>query len=162
MYWEDGVSGMGAKKDSSHVNCQPGDRPAGAAWRLLAGRLFLADRLRGAGGGRYSWRLNRARKCRYVHPDGQNQDDLTMHYARHFLFSPALRAGHSLSKICLTVLCASLAWDSALAQEAMLPTMEVTASAESSGLGLAESAVTGSRTGIRVQELPASVEKLDA
>lgn len=85
-----------------------------------------------------------------------------MHYARHFLFSPALRAGHSLSKICLTVLCASLAWDSALAQEAMLPTMEVTASAESSGLGLAESAVTGSRTGIRVQELPASVEKLDA
>ncbi|MFT3964190.1 TonB-dependent receptor [Propionivibrio sp.] len=60
------------------------------------------------------------------------------------------------------MLCVPLTLGHALAQESVLPEVEVTASAESAGLGLSEPSATGSRTGIRGQELPASVEKLDA
>lgn len=66
------------------------------------------------------------------------------------------------ARISLATLAASLPLGAAFPQEITLPEVEVMANAEDQGLGLSRPSTTGSRTGISGQELPASIERLDA
>lgn len=78
-----------------------------------------------------------------------------------YLHISASRRFPSPSQLSIAVLAALATMGSACADTQLAP-VEVTAEREASSLGLDQASTTGSRTGVTVRELPASIESVDS
>lgn len=78
-----------------------------------------------------------------------------------YLHISASRRFPSPSQLSIAVLAALATMGSAYADTQLAP-VEVTAEREASSLGLDQASTTGSRTGVTVRELPASIESVDS
>lgn len=78
-----------------------------------------------------------------------------------YLHISASRRFPSPSQLSIAVLAALATMGSACADTQLVP-VEVTAEREASSLGLDQASTTGSRTGVTVRELPASIESVDS
>lgn len=78
-----------------------------------------------------------------------------------YLHISASRRFPSPSQLSIAVLAALVTMGSACADTQLAP-VEVTAEREASSLGLDQASTTGSRTGVTVRELPASIESVDS
>ena len=78
-----------------------------------------------------------------------------------YLHLSASRRFPSPSQLSIAVLAALATMGSACADTQLAP-VEVTAEREASSLGLDQASTTGSRTGVTVRELPASIESVDS